>query len=110
MARLMGCRGLRHRVTFQRVTETRAADGGVTQTWATLAQRFAEIERRPGSEVTDGQAQEGRAPAEFRFRAVSGLTPKDRITFGSRVYEIIDVRDADNEKGLWDVVSALEVV
>ena len=100
---------LRHLVEVQRATEGRASDGGVTQTWSTLASRRASIEPLNGREFFEQAATQADISHRIRMRHFEGLTPKDRIVFRSRVFELEHVRNV-NERGVITECLAREVV
>lgn len=83
--------GQRHSVTLQTLSESRSATGAVTNTWANLCSKRASIEPLQGREYWNGN----QALADQRFiikmsydtTAVT-ITPKGRILFGSRIFDI----------------------
>jgi SPP1 family predicted phage head-tail adaptor len=87
---------LRHRVTIQSVTEgAQDANGEPAETTATLATRWASIEPLGGSEQYRSHEVHPEVTHAVRMRYLAGVTPKMRIVFGSRTFEIESVIVAD---------------
>jgi SPP1 family predicted phage head-tail adaptor len=82
---------LRHYVTVQQATETQDTDGSVIQTWGTYAQVYAEISPKSGSEDYAAAGINASVVHEIRIRYLDGLTPKMRIVYGDRTFEIVGV-------------------
>lgn len=101
---------LDRRITLQRAT---ASDDGFssegTLTWSDLATVWAEV-----SPVSDGErwrAGEVAAHITHRFRirwssTTATLTPKDRILYQGRVFDISGVKEIDRRKFLELTASA----
>jgi len=100
---------LRHRVTIQRVTETRGTDGSVVQAWSTFANARAEIVPLSGSEDYVAQGLSASVVHRITTRYVTGVVPKMRIVWGDRTFEINSVRNID-ERGRWLVMNCVEAV
>jgi len=82
---------LEHLVTIQQATETRGADGSVIQTWGTLGTEWAEISPKQGDEKYAAQGIIAEVVHEIRMHYRSTVTPKMRILYGARVFEIQSV-------------------
>ncbi len=81
----------RYPMTIQQATETRGADGSVIQTWATFKRIYAHFDSFEGNEVTQGPGLSATANCKVITREVSGVIPKMRVLYGSRVFEIVSV-------------------
>ena len=80
---------LRHRVTIEKVTETRDADGGVVTAWAALHSAVpAEIVPVSGREFVAAQAAQAGITARMTIRYMAGITPKMRVVHGADIYNI----------------------
>lgn len=81
---------LRHRIDLQRVSVTADSHGDQVKTWTTLATVWAEKIEMTGRERNVGAVVLADVTHEFRIRARPdlALTPKDRVRFGSRVFDI----------------------
>ena len=85
--------GLRRQIIIEQTTETRDTDGAVINTWSTFATIWAEFVVSKGTvSIGDETVAGGRPVAEanqqLRIRYLSGLTPKMRVKFGSRYFNI----------------------
>lgn len=79
---------LRHRVAIQSATEAQNDLGEVEKTWATTATVWGAVEPLTGRELWQAQQVSAEITHRVRMRYRSGLTPKNRILFGSRILEI----------------------
>lgn len=84
---------LRHRVDLQRVAVTRDTHGDQVKTWTTLATVWASIEPLSGREFLSASQVMADVTARIKIRGGIDLTPKDRVVFGSRVFDIRHVID-----------------
>ena len=94
---------LRHRVEFQRSTETRAADGGVIRSWNTYARRFASIDALSGREFHEAGQTQARVTHRIVTRHIDGVTTGHRIIFGTRTFDVEharNVRERDEQTEL----------
>ncbi len=89
---------LRHRITIQQATTTQDAYGEPVPTWATYATRWAAIVPVSGSEADVDGMETAEVRHKFRIRHTSGVRPKMRISYDSRVFEILAVIDV-GERG-----------
>jgi SPP1 family predicted phage head-tail adaptor len=70
------------------------------QTWATYATRYAEVAPFSGSERFQAQTVNAEIIHEVRMRYKSGVTPKMRVLYGTRILRIeriIDEREEHRE-------------
>ena len=91
---MVRARKLKHKITIQSATETQDAYGEPVQTWATYAIRDAEIIPTAGNEYFVSQQVYSSQPVQFRLRydnTVRQITPKMRISFDSKVFDIESV-------------------
>ena len=82
---------LRHKVTIQDYTESQDSYGAVTKTWSDYATIWASIEPVRGREFWDSKQINAEITAKITIRYLSGITPKMRIKYGARIFEIISV-------------------
>lgn len=92
------------RVQVQSVTETRDAAGGVTQTWSTDRTVWAAISPLTGREYLNAQQVQSSVTAKVVMRYFAGLTPKHRLLFGSRVFEIAAVINPDEANEMYELM------
>ena len=88
----------RHKLTLQTRTEALDAYGEATLTYATLAEAWARLSVVSAAEREDARGTEAEVTHKAIVRYASSyasLTPADRVTYGSRTFDIIDVFDPD---------------
>ena len=91
---------LNKKITIQQTTETQSSIGEVINTWATFAIVWAAIEPLLGREYFESQQVNAEETIRFRIRYVAGITPKMRISWHSRLFDIrsiINVRERNQE-------------
>lgn len=86
---------LRHPITIQAATDSIGARGGVAATYSTFAATWAEILPVGGSEQFRSQQTFPEGTHTLRIRYRSGVTPKMRILFGTRAFDILSVRNLE---------------
>lgn len=90
---------LRNRITIQQVQEARSATGAVMETWVTYAEVWAAVEPLRGREFFASRQMQAQVDARVRIRFISGVTPKMRVLWGSRIY-LIDAVINPEERGV----------
>lgn len=88
----------RHRITVQEASEVRDTFGEVDVTWGTKEVLYASYKQAGAREVFQAGAVRGEVDAVFECRYFAGITPKDRISFDSRVFDILSVTNPDGRK------------
>lgn len=86
---------LRHRVTIQTATETRDAIGGVIAAPSTFATVWASVEALQGREYLAAQQVNAEVDHRIRIRYLAGVTPKMRVAFGARLFDVQAVLNPD---------------
>ena len=88
---------LRHRVIVQRATDSIDSYGDQTPTWAALGTVWAFVEPLNGREYFAAAQMQSEVSTRIVIRPISGvtLTPKDRVKFGSRHFDIQSVINRD---------------
>lgn len=84
---------LRYRVGIQTVTHTRDAIGGVTEAWATVANRWANIEPVSAREFIQAGLTQSDMTHKVTLRNYDGLIGAQRVLWGTRVFHIVAVLD-----------------
>ena len=79
---------LRHVVKVQEQTDTSDGMGSSTQVWTTKFKTRAAIWPLSSKERLDAMKLESEVTNKIRIRYRSGITSKDRILFGARIFEI----------------------
>jgi len=89
---------LRHQIVIQQTTESRNAVGEVDDTWSTFATVRASVEPLQGRESFVLSQSLAEMTIRFRIRYLDGVTPKMRISYDSRLFDIESVVHV-NERG-----------
>lgn len=89
---------LNKRVTIQSLTTTQDAAGGIIETWADSAIRWASIEPLRGREYWEAKKENAEVETRIRLRYLSGILPNMRVEYGTRYYLIVSVINP-KEKG-----------
>jgi SPP1 family predicted phage head-tail adaptor len=91
---------LRHRVSIETAARTSDGGGGATVTWTLVADVWAAIWPRTSDETFDADRNAGRATHDIWIRFRGDVKPDMRIRFGTRVFDIRGVIDAE-DRGRW---------
>jgi SPP1 family predicted phage head-tail adaptor len=91
-------------VTIQSVTQTTDDQGGFTEAWATFATVWAYV--RPVKGYERFQAQQLQTPVTHKLtvRYLAGVTTKHRILFDSRVFEIKEVINVEEQNAFLELI------
>ena len=100
---------LRHRVSIQTQSTTLDSYGEPSDSWSTDDTVWAAIEPVSGSERDIGEGLAGIVSHRVIVRYLSGLTPKSRILFGSRVLGITSILDQDEKNEYMKLMCKEEV-
>jgi SPP1 family predicted phage head-tail adaptor len=102
---------LRHRVAVQRATDGTDAYGDATPTWTTLATVWASVEPLTGREYFSAAHLQAEVTTRIVLRPIDGvtLTPKDRVLYGARSFDILQVSDV-GERGRELQIMAREII
>ena len=82
-----------HRIIVEQNTPTRTSAGGVTDVWTTFATKWAKPVFRHGREMAAALQIVPTADAVWTVRAPCAATPKMRVKFGNRLFDIVAVDD-----------------
>ena len=94
---------LDRRITIQRATITYDALNNPVETWAALATVWGSKLDYIGSENVAAHEVGAQMTTTFRIRwsnKVSGLNPKDRLSFDSKTWNILNVKEISRKEGL----------
>lgn len=96
---------LDRRIVIQRATLVRNAFGEQIETWGTLKEVWAGV--RPVSDGERMRAREVAAEITTRFvvrysAQLSDLSPKDRVLYQGRVFDIIGLKELGRREG-WEI-------
>lgn len=100
---------LRHRISVQSETMATDASGGALPTYSTIDTRWAKIDPLEGRELYNAQQTVAGTTHKIAMRFYSGLTPKHRLLYGTRIFRIISVLNPE-EFGIYSVCMCVEKV
>ncbi len=101
---------MRHRILIRtRSDAARTATGAVDSVWSTAATRWGDIQPLTGKEYTSGEHVQGEVTHKIVLRYYDGLKDKDRLKFGSRIFEIISIVNSRETKRV-HIVMAKELI
>lgn len=100
---------LRHRVTIQEASETVTSAGERSKTWNDVATVWAAIEPLTGRERWQAQQVMATATHRVRMRYRGDVDVENRLVYGSRVLDILQVINPD-ERGRELVIICAEAV
>lgn len=87
---------LRHRGTIQSEQRTEDGYGGFNPpTWADVCTDWMSIEPLSGQEAVAARQLQDTVTHKIAMRYRSGITPAMRVKFGSRLFNIREVRNLD---------------
>lgn len=96
---------LRHRIEIQ-VAST--ADGSFSKSqsvnYSTVTTVWGEIRPLTGKEFVHGRANDAQVTHEVTIRYYSGLTPRHRLKFGTRIFNIVQLRDIEERNRMMIVL------
>lgn len=100
---------LRHVVDVQRATEATNDFGEPIQTWITLGTAHAAIMPIAGQERFAAQVVNAEVSHRLLMRYYAGLTPKDRLKYGDRVFNVSSVTCRDEKRHEMEVFCTEQV-
>lgn len=100
---------LRHKIEFVTIGQVQDEVGGITESEIHLAYSMAEIKPINGGERFMSNQLFAEATSQIRCRYVAGVTPKHKIKFGSRTFDIIDAQNKE-ERGIEMFIVVKEIL
>jgi len=82
---------LRHYITIEQPVENFDSNKELITTWSTFSQVWAEILPLVGREYWSAKQVNAETTGKLRIRYIAGITPKMRIKFGTRIFDITGV-------------------
>lgn len=86
---------MKHYIALQHWSETRTASGFATQTYTTYASVWSALRTLSGRERLSAQQVNATLTHEITIRYRDDVQADDRIVWGSRIFDIKDVRNVD---------------
>lgn len=101
---------MKKKVSIQKYTATRGAEGGVIKGFVEENTMWAKINPLSGQERVEADKNNSNVSHRISMRFYSpGLTPADRIVWNSRTFDITAVIDV-GERGCFTVVDVKEKI
>ena len=100
---------LRHKISFQQLTVANDTWGHSNETWTDMVTTYAAIWPIRGIEKLEALKLDNEVTHKIRVRYNSSLTPKMRIRFGTRYFNISSIINVD-ERDIYQEVIATEEV
>lgn len=100
---------LKHRIVIQSETKTPDGIGGSTLTWADKMEAWAAIWPLSAKESLDAMKLELVVTHKIRIRYRSGITAKNRIKFGSRIFNIVSLINLDERGRTLDMLATEDI-
>ena len=89
---------LRHKITIQEYTASRDSFGAEVEGWSDKASVFASVTPMSGKEYFASQQLNAEVTTKITIRYLAGITPKMRVMFGNRIFEILSVLNFEERK------------
>lgn len=86
---------LRHRITIENPVESPGAYNEARFIWQKLIDTWASVKPLQGREYFASQQAQSEVTHEVMMRYCEGITPRSRVVFGERVFDIRGVINTD---------------
>jgi len=100
---------LRHRLALEEPVNGPDGGGGASVTWQLVANLWGQVEPLRGTQSSFGEQLEAEVTHRITLRYRTGLTPRNRLTLGTRIFDIHVVMNKD-ERDQWLVCQCREVL
>lgn len=101
---------LRYVVSLQRATDSRTTAGGYTKTWSTYTRVWCDIRPQRGVEFERADAIAHKRPIKVTMRwPGQTVYPKDRVLWGSRVFNVESVADVGERNAMLELMVLEEI-
>ncbi len=89
---------LRHRLTLEHQTRVSDGGGGAVKTWVSVADVWAAIVSKNGTETVVAEAIAGNVTSMIHMRYRNDVAPDMRLRLDTRVFAILAVFDAGDQR------------
>lgn len=86
---------MRHRLALEEAAATPDGAGGAIVSWSPVAEVWAAIRPRSGTERVEADGLMGRVTHEITIRYRPDVAPRQRFRQGDRIFDITSVIDAE---------------
>ena len=101
---------MRNKVVLQSMSPSTYSGGCQSISWGTATTVWAKVENLSGTENSFGDQIEDRSNYRFTIRYYSALTPKYRISYNSKTFNIQHIASLMEGKERYQVIQAEEGV
>ena len=84
---------LKHIITIETVVESQSATGSVTEAWQKFAVVHSTYEPQTSGESFKEDQEQAFESVNFRIRFLDNITPKMRINYKGRIFDILSATD-----------------
>jgi SPP1 family predicted phage head-tail adaptor len=98
---------MRHYVEIQSVTRSSDSEGGVSTSWSTTATVAASVDPIKAIQQFNYKSVNVDATHLIKMRGENTVVEKNRIKWGTRIFEILTIEDI-NENGILKVITTKE--
>jgi SPP1 family predicted phage head-tail adaptor len=102
---MAGAGALRDKVTIQRKSTSRGAAGGEVNSWVDLAEVWAGIMPLSGRELASQRSIYADATHKILIRYRDDVTPKMRVLFGTRQFDIASSLNMDGHRRYLEIIA-----
>lgn len=95
----------RNRVTFQKKEKAKDKEGNTVTQWVDQFTVWASIKGLRGRELIDAGAQAVKISTRIYIRYRPGVTHDMRITFGSRIFDIVNVNNIEERNIEYEILA-----
>ena len=88
---------LRHQIIIQTQSTTQGTDGQPALTWSTFATVRSSVEPLNGREYFSSEQVQAEVSVRITIRYLSGVLPSMRVSFGSKIYNIVVVINVNEQ-------------
>lgn len=101
---------MRNKIVIQSLGTSTDSGGGQVASFSTANTVWAKVENLSGSENSFGDQIQDRSNYRFTIRYISSLTPKHRISYNSKLFNIQHVASSLEGKERYQIIDAEEGV
>lgn len=104
----MGAGQFDRRIVIQQPIEDQDSGGDLVINWTTFGTVWAQLLPGGGGESFESGQRTSQQRVQFRIRNLDGVTPRMRISWRSKYYQIDDVGEPDRDRTLILTCTAIE--
>lgn len=94
---------LRERIAVQRVSNTRDAIGGLTESWSEIASVYAKVEPANAREQFVREQVNASGDWTVYTRYLTDILPADRIVWRSRTFQVVGIQNTDLRRRFMEI-------